>query len=121
MSDVKGVDFTALQVRDLDRATEFYTEVVGLPRAPQSPPDAVVFATRPIPFAVRRAAVDLDASPELGWGVALWFLADDARVVHKRVTDAGRPIISEPAPGPFGTTFSFADPDGYVITVHDNG
>jgi predicted enzyme related to lactoylglutathione lyase len=121
MSDVKGIDFTALQVRDLDSSAQFYTDVIGLSRAPQSPPDAVVFATEPTPFAVRKPAVDLDATSKLGWGVAVWFLADDAHAVHKRVVDAGRPIITEPAPGPFGITFSFADPDGYTITVHDNG
>jgi catechol 2,3-dioxygenase-like lactoylglutathione lyase family enzyme len=70
---VTGPDFVALQVRDLEAATRFYTERLGLRRVPGSPPEAVVFATEPIPF-------DFD--------------------------------------GPFGRTFAFADPDGYVITVH---
>jgi predicted enzyme related to lactoylglutathione lyase len=29
------------------------------------------------------------------------------------------PIVTPPVDGPFGRTFSFADPDGYVITIHD--
>jgi hypothetical protein len=29
------------------------------------------------------------------------------------------PITSAPVDGPFGRTFSFADPEGYVVTVHD--
>jgi putative transposase len=32
---------------------------------------------------------------------------------------AGVPIVAAPADGPFGRQFAFADPEGYVITVHD--
>ena len=61
--------FVALQVRDLDRSARFYTERLGLQRAPSSPPGAVVFTTAPIPFAVREPLVDLDATPAgLGGG-----------------------------------------------------
>ncbi len=28
-------------------------------------------------------------------------------------------IVSPPADGPFGRTFTFADPDGYQVTLHD--
>lgn len=28
------------------------------------------------------------------------------------------PIVTEPFDGPFGRTFAFADPDGYVVTLH---
>jgi hypothetical protein len=31
---------------------------------------------------------------------------------------AGVPIVTEPFDGPFGRTFSFRDPDGYVLTAH---
>ena len=31
------------------------------------------------------------------------------------------PIVEELREGPFGMTFSFQDPDGYVMTVHDGG
>ena len=49
------------------------------------PPDAVVFATSPVPFAVREPlpGVDLDAvTPRPGAGVALWLRADNAQRVH---------------------------------------
>ena len=49
---LQGLDFMALQVDDLERAERFYTEVIGLTRA-ETRPGAVVFATTPVPFAVR--------------------------------------------------------------------
>ncbi len=122
MSAVTGPDFLALQVNDLERAAAFYEQELGLERAPASPPGAVVFATRPIPFAVREPlpGTDLD-SGQPGLGVALWLLADDAQAVHDALGAADVPIVAEPVDGPFGRTFSFRDPDGYVITVHDGG
>jgi predicted enzyme related to lactoylglutathione lyase len=115
---VTGPDFIALQVRDLARSAAFYTERLGLRRAPGGPPNAVVFATEPIPFAVRTPAVDLDATDRLGWGVALWLKAEDPDAVHADLVAAGVPIVTAPFDGPFGRTFAFADPDGYVVTLH---
>ena len=28
-------------------------------------------------------------------------------------------VVAEPIDGPFGRTFTFADPDGYHVTLHD--
>ena len=92
----------------------------GLART--SPPGAAVFDTKPIPFAVREAlpGVDLDAvSPQPGAGVALWLHAEDAQHLHDSLAAAGVPILGAPVDGPFGRTFTFTDPDGYAITVHD--
>lgn len=122
MATVTGPDFIALQVRDLDAAAAFYETHLGLRRAPASPPGAVVFATAPVPFAVRTPlpGVDLDAAaPRPGAGVALWLHADDAQELHDDLTGAGVPILVSPADGPFGRTFTFADPDGYAVTIHD--
>ncbi len=119
---VTGLDFLSLQVRDLDRAAEFYENRLGLRRLPVAPPHAVVFGTGTIPFAVREPVpgMDLDAvSPGPGSGVALWLHADDAQPLHDRLAAAGTPIVTEPFDGPFGRTFAFSDPDGYVITIHD--
>jgi predicted enzyme related to lactoylglutathione lyase len=115
---VIGPDFIALQVSDLEVAAAFYTGQLGLERAAQSPPGAVVFATSPIPFAVREPAIDLRAVDRLGWGVALWLKADDPQALHDRLVNAGVRIVTEPFNGPFGRTFVFADPDGYAVTIH---
>ena len=116
---VTGPDFVALQVRDLEGSARFYTERLGLRRAAGSPPGAVVFATEPIPFAVREALADLDAVSRPGRGVALWLKADgDIDALHDDLAKRGVAIVTAPSDSPFGRTFAFADPDGYVITMH---
>ena len=119
---VTGPDFIALQVRDLEKAAHFYETRLGLRRAPGGPPHAVVFATTPITFAVREPlpGVDLDAAtPNPGTGVVLWLRADDAQAVHDRLAGDGVAITVPPFDGPFGRTFTFTDPDGYAVTIHD--
>lgn len=120
---VTGPDFLALQVRDLEKSAEFYEGTIGLTRAPAGPPGAVVFATSPIPFAVREPLpdVDLDSIDRPGIGVALWFNCDDSQALHDRLVESGVEILRSPAPSPFGLTFTFVDPEGYAVTMHDAG
>lgn len=118
MARVIGPDFVALQVRDLEKSRGFYEEILGLEAVPDSPPDAVVFDTEPVPFAIRTPLVDLDATDRLGWGVALWLNCDDADQLHERLVEADTPITQSPIDGNFGRQFSFVDPDGYPIVVH---
>ncbi|OEV12115.1 VOC family protein [Streptomyces nanshensis] len=117
---VTGPDFLGLQVRDLEKSAHFYETQLGLQRAQGAPPHAVVFATEPIAFAVREPlpGVDLDATPRPGLGVVLWLRSDDAQAVHDKLAAAGVEITVAPFDGPFGRTFTFADPDGYAVTVH---
>jgi len=118
MATVKGPDFIALQVPDVEKAARFYSEIIGLQRAPESPPGAVLFLTSPIPFAVRKPQQPLGSSP-LGHGVALWFLCDNAIELYSKLKANGVTLLDEPVPGPFGVTFHFKDIDGYIITIHD--
>ncbi|WP_341394335.1 VOC family protein [Arthrobacter sp. G119Y2] len=120
---VTGPDFIALQVRSLEQAAAFYEDMVGLTRAPASPPGAVVFATSPIAFAVREAApgVNLDAVEQPGLGVALWLHDPEAETLHRSMANAGVRIVQPPFEGPFGTTFTFLDSEGYAVTVHSQG
>lgn len=115
-----GPDFIALQVRDVEAAAAFYEKHLGLRRAPASPPGAVVFATEPVPFAVREPLpeVDLDAAGRPGLGVALWFRTTDAQALHDRLHAAGVPIVKAPEDGPFGRMFTFTGPEGYAVTAH---
>ncbi len=119
-TSVTGPSFLALQVRDLERAAAFYEAKLGLTRAPQSPPGAIVFTTSPIAFAVRKPlpGTDLDIG-QPGLGVALWFAAKNAADLHALLEADGVPIVTEPFDGPFGLTFVFRDPDSYAVTVHE--
>lgn len=118
---VSGPDFIALQVRDLGRSAQFYESQLKLRRLPAAPPGTVVFDTAPIPFAVREPlpGVELDAGGQPGLGVALWMHCDAVAELHESLSEAGVTVLRAPEPGPFGLTFTFADPDGYAITVHD--
>ncbi|MGH1524046.1 VOC family protein [Leifsonia sp. L25] len=116
-----GPDFISLQVRDLDASGVFYEQYLGLVRSPAGPPHAVVFATEPIAFALRELVegTDLDSVAQPGVGVALWLRAADVQAIHDELAADGRTIVSAPIDGPFGRTFTFADPDGYHVTLHD--
>lgn len=118
MSKLFGPDFIALQVRDLEISKLFYMEHLQLSLADQSPPGAVVFKTSPIPFAIRTAAIDLSASPQLGWGVAIWLACKDADFFYESLQKAAVSILTPIHDGAFGRFFTFKDPDGYSITLH---
>jgi len=118
---VSGPDFVSLQTRDLTAAQEFYENYLGLVRSPAGPPHAVVFTTEPIAFALRDLVpgTDLDAAPQPGVGAAIWLHATDVQEIHDALVADGHRIVSAPIDGPFGRTFTFADLDGYQITLHD--
>ncbi|MEA5155107.1 VOC family protein [Raineyella sp.] len=54
-----------------------------------------------------------------GVGVALWLHCDSSQELHDSLAAAGTTILRAPAPAPFGLTFTFVDPDGYAVTIHD--
>jgi len=116
---VTGPDFISLQVRDLDASQAFYENYLGLVRAPAGPPHAVVFDTKPIVFAVRDIVPGTDLAAQPGIGTAIWLHATDVQSIHDALAADGRTITAAPIDGPFGRTFTFADPDGYLITLHD--
>ncbi|SEB55530.1 VOC family protein [Microbacterium hydrocarbonoxydans] len=118
---VTGPDFVSLQVRDLPSAQSFYEQYLGLVRSPAGPPHAVVFETTPIAFALRDLApgTEIDAVEQPGIGAAIWLHATDVQAIHDALAADGHTIVAEPIDGPFGRTFTFADPDSYRITLHD--
>lgn len=118
---VTGPDFISLQARDLELSAAFYEQYLGLVRSNAGPPHAVVFDTTPIAFALRNLVpgVDLDVTPQPGIGAAIWLHATDIQDIHDALVADGKTIVSAPIDGPFGRTFTFADPDGYQITLHD--
>jgi predicted enzyme related to lactoylglutathione lyase len=120
---VTGPDFISLQVRDLHASQAFYEQYLGLVRTHDGPPHAVVFETTPIAFALRELlpGTDLTSAVQPGIGIAVWFHATDVQTIHDALASDNHPIVSPPIDGPFGRTFTFSDPDGYYITLHDRG
>jgi predicted enzyme related to lactoylglutathione lyase len=118
---VTGPDFISLQARDLDASQAFYEQYLGLVRSPVGPPHAVVFETKPIAFALRDVipGTDLASVAQPGVGAAIWLHATDIQAIHDALVADDHTIVSAPIDGPFGRTFTFADPDGYQITLHD--
>ena len=116
-----GPDFISLQVRELDTSQAFYEKYLGLVRSPAGPPHAVVFQTQPIAFALRDIVpgTDLAAAAQPGIGVALWLHGTEVQQMHDALAADGHTIVQAPIDGPFGRTFTFADPDGYHVTLHD--
>ncbi|GAA2332840.1 VOC family protein [Streptomyces caniferus] len=117
---IDGPDFVALQVRDVDAAAAFCEQHLGLRRAAVSPPHAVVFDTKPTPFAVRELlpGIDLADTARPGLGVVIWFQTSDAHGLHDQLTAAGIKILTPMANSPFGPVFSFEGPEGYTLTAH---
>jgi catechol 2,3-dioxygenase-like lactoylglutathione lyase family enzyme len=99
MPHLIGPDFIGIQAEDLEAARIFYTEVVGLKAVTNSPPGAIVFDTKPVPFAVRTPLVDLGNTDKLGWGIAIWFGCDDADALHDHLIEHGTPIVFAPKDG----------------------
>ncbi|KQO93827.1 VOC family protein [Leifsonia sp. Leaf264] len=118
---VTGPDFISLQTRDLDASRAFYEQYLGLVRSQSGPPHAVVFETTPVAFALRDIVpgTDLSSVPQPGIGAAIWLNATDVQAIHDALATDGHTIVSAPIDGPFGRTFTFADLDGYNITLHD--
>ena len=116
-----GPDFISLQSRDLNASRAFYERYLGLVRSPAGPPDAVVFDTKPIAFALREVVpgTDLTSVAQPGIGAAIWLHATDVQDIHDALVTDGHPIVSAPIDGPFGRAFTLADPDGYQVTLHD--
>jgi catechol 2,3-dioxygenase-like lactoylglutathione lyase family enzyme len=120
MARLTGPDFITLLVRDVEVSRRFYTEILEFPLSPERRPNAVAFATQPIPFAVRKSPMELDVK-QLGHGIILWVRADDSVAIHRRLKEHGVAIVNDLADSPFGKTFTFRDPDGHLFTVHDGG
>ncbi len=118
---VTGPDFLSLQVSDLAASQAFYERYLGLVRSPAGPPHAVVFETTTIAFALRDLVEGTELPIQPGIGAAIWLHATEVDGIHDSLVADGHTIVAAPIDGPFGRTFTFADPDGYHVTLHDQG
>ena len=112
--------FISIAVTDVERSATFYEQHLGVVRDTFDwGPDSAVFVGWPtIALSGVRRPGQPGPSPE-ATSIQLWWRASDARALWDAVRAAGVPILREPFDGPFGATFTMADPDGYPITVYE--
>ena len=115
---MRKLEFSSLQVRDLEVSKNFYTNKLGFEVSEASNPAACIFKYNKgeASFAIRTLIGDLKGK-ELGIGLSLWFAIDGTiedlqeKLIEKNVQLAG-PIQTTP----FGKAITVKDPDGYNIT-----
>ena len=112
--------FISIAVRDARASAVFYERYLGAVRDTfDFGPDSAVFVGWPT-FAlssVRRPGLP-EPSPETTT-IQVWWRASDAQTLCEQARAGGVAIVTEPFDGPFGRTFTMADPDGYRITVYE--
>jgi catechol 2,3-dioxygenase-like lactoylglutathione lyase family enzyme len=118
MTEVSGPDFITLLVADLDASLRFYKDKIGLKASGEKLPHAHSFDTKPCGLAIRQSSEKV-AIP--GQGVLIWLRTTDSAALCKTLKERAVPIVKDLQDGPFGKTFSFQDPDGHVLSVHDGG
>ena len=112
--------FISIAVSDARRSAVFYEKYLGAIRDTfDFGPDAVAFVGWPT-FALNaaRRPGQPGLSPETT-SIQVWWRASNAQALYEKVCADGVPIVREPFDGPFGRTFTMADPDGYRITVYE--
>jgi|TARA_B100001123_G_C15078889_1_gene934805 catechol 2,3-dioxygenase-like lactoylglutathione lyase family enzyme len=116
-----------INVADIPRAEKFYTEVFGLVRTFQFPPDGTGDEIIEIglgwpgqPGTLLLARLNDDPLPDgkSRYG-RLVFNTDDAKGMATRATDAGSTILQEIDQSPNGPIIIFLDdPDGYQVELY---
>ena len=121
MANKTNLDFVSVQVRDLEVARAFYTDIIGFSPSDQGPAEAVVFQHEGTAiFAIRTPMRPLPDRGPLGMGTSLWFAVADVDALHERVSTSAGTVLAPPQPGPFGRQMTISDPDGYVLVFHEN-
>lgn len=113
---VKGPSFLAFLVDDVARTSAFLTDVMALVPASKSPPGAVLFETKPIPFAIRNptgAEVAGEAK-----GVKVWFACEGDVDAYRDEAARRGADATEVRDSPFGRMFSVDVPGGFSMTIH---
>lgn len=112
--------FISIAVTDVERSARFYEEHLGAIRDTfDFGPQAVAFVGWPtLGLSAARRPGQPGPSPETTT-IQLWWRASDAQALYEKVAASGVRILTEPFDGPFGRTFSMADPDGYRVTVYE--
>jgi predicted enzyme related to lactoylglutathione lyase len=115
-----NLSIVTLYVQDMDRARQFYTQVVGIPEF--EPFSSPMFVTlRPAVGSMLAlqhvSTVPADQLKPAG-GVELNFEVEHVDQVFAEWQAAGVKMISSPQDKPFGRVFTAQDPDGNLLSVY---
>ena len=114
---ITGTDFITIATRDIDQATAFYGETLGLPELKRwgSMP-AVEFETGNLTIAVMQSdafGLDFQASNH-----PLEFRVDDFEAAKAELESRGVEFRGEPIDSGVCKQTFFADPDGNTLAIH---
>ena len=112
--------FISIAVSDVTRSATFYETYLGAIRDTfDFGPQAVAFVGWPT-FAINSARRPDQAPGDAASStIQLWWRASDAQALFERASGDGVVILTPPFDGPFGRTFTMADPDGHRVTVYE--
>ena len=123
-----GINHFALNVRNMDRALEFYTDVLGFPAIMRSETKA---GLKHVEVDAGNVAIALFESPELDLTAAQKTMTEDGylhfaftapydryEATLKALKDAGVVMDGEPRDWGEGVSIYFPDPDGHQIEIH---
>jgi predicted enzyme related to lactoylglutathione lyase len=120
MAAIEGVDSVTLLVSDLAASYKFYNDKLGLTESAEKRPGAHAFSLRPTDLAIRQSS-DEQRVQSPGHGIIVWLRTADATDLYRLFKQRDVPIVEELRSSPLGMTFSFRDPHGYLLSVHDGG
>ncbi len=121
---LKVADYIILIVDDLDRALDFYTQVLGLTLGHRSGDYAqldtgltrIGFYTRPAMAAV--VGCTLEPARQTAPGFELGFKVADVDAAYAEIVAGGATPLTPPTTRPWGQRTAYVrDPDGYLIEL----
>jgi predicted enzyme related to lactoylglutathione lyase len=112
--------FISMAVSDVERSAAFYERYLGVVRDTfDFGPKALAFVGWPA-FAINASrGPDVPGPAAATSPIQVWWRSSDAQALYEQANGDGVPILTEPFDGPFGRTFTMADPDGYRVTVYE--
>ncbi len=119
---MRKLDFVTLQVSDLEKSKQFYTDKLSFEVIDMGNPDAYIFKFnkgQESGFCIRKP-FDNQAlkDRELGIGVSLWFAIDEKiEDLFSRLKKEEVSVVGSIKQTPFGQAITVIDPDGYNITL----
>jgi len=114
---VRQLNFVGLMVKDVAKATEFYTGKLGLKAISEQAQPGVF-----MPFALDGGAMfgvfNGVEVPGITQPYEVAFEVDDVDAAYRKWKAAGVEIVSELHDMPFGRTFHIRTPDGHILRAY---